>query len=66
MVRQDVNPSVATAKECAEQPAYNRNQDGTEERAPESVHFEARHDLADEFQHQRVDDQDKEAERDED
>src|SRR5437588_1556476 len=63
MVRQHVDPSVTAAKECAQEPAHEGDNDRAKNRAPEAVDLETRHNLAHELQHQRVDDQNEEAER---
>src|SRR5690349_10864081 len=60
---QDMNTAVTTAEKRAEQPAYERNNDRAEHRTPKSVDLKAGHDFADDLQHQRIDDQNEEAQR---
>ncbi len=54
MVREHVNASVASTEKRAQQPTNNRNDDRAEKGAPETGNFKARHDLTNEFQHQRI------------
>ena len=62
MMRQHVDSSITPAKECAQQPADEGNNDRAKNRAPEAMDLKARHNLAHELQHQRVDYQNEEAE----
>src|SRR5437870_9465418 len=54
MMREHVNTSVAPAKKCTEQPTDDRNDNRAEKRAPETGNFKTLHYLANEFQHQRI------------
>ena len=54
VMREHVDTSVAAAKKCTQQPADNRNDDRAKKCAPEAWNFKTWHDLANEFQHQRV------------
>jgi len=64
MMSEDMHPPVTPAKKCAEQPAHDRNDDRAENCAPEPRNFETRNNLTHELQHQRVDDQNEDSERD--
>jgi hypothetical protein len=66
MVSQDVDPSVAASEKRTQQPADKRDDNRADNRAPEAVDFETGNDLANEFQHQRVDDQNEQSKRDQD
>ena len=65
-MRQDVNATVAPAEKRAQEPADKRDNDRTEDRAPKTVHLETRHDFTDQLQHERINDQNKKAERHQD
>src|SRR6266536_2900480 len=54
MMCEHVNTSVAAAKKCTEQPTDDRNYDRAEKRAPETGNFKTLHYLANELQHQRI------------
>jgi hypothetical protein len=56
MMGKRINTPIASAEKCAEQPTDNRNDDSAEKGRPEAGHLKTGYDLADEFQHQRVDD----------
>jgi hypothetical protein len=57
-----MNAAVASPKKCAEHPTDDGNYDRAEKGWPEAWDLKTRHDLADEFQHQRIDDQNEETE----
>ena len=63
MMREHVDTSVASTEKCTEQPAHDGNYDRAEKCAPEAGNFKTWHYLADEFQHQRIDDQNEHAQR---
>ena len=54
MMRKHVNTAIAAAKERAQQPADNRDDDRAKKSPPETWNFKTWHDLANEFQHQGV------------
>ena len=54
MMREHVDASVAATKKSAQQPTDDRNDDRAEKGAPETGNFKTWHYLANEFQHQRV------------
>src|SRR5438105_1764310 len=56
--------SVTSTKKRAQNPAHERNDQRPENCAPKTGHFETNQNLAHEFQHQRVDDQNENAEGD--
>ena len=66
MMREHMDTSVASTKKCTEQPAHDGNYDGAEKCAPKAGNLKTWQYLADEFQHQRIDDQDEHAQRNED
>src|SRR5438093_1113927 len=65
VMREHMNTSVASTEKCAEQPAHDGNYDRAKKRAPEAGNLKTWQDLADEFQHQRIDDQNEHAQRNE-
>ena len=64
VMREDVDTSVAAAEKRAQQPADNRDDDGTKKCAPETWNIKTWHDLPNEFQHQRVNNQNENAQSD--
>jgi len=63
MMREHVDTSVASTEKCTEQPAHDGNYDRAEKCAPEAGNLKTWQYLADEFQHQRIDDQNEHAQR---
>src|SRR3954469_21512380 len=57
-----MHTTVAAAEESAEQPTHKRDDDRSEECAPETRHTKTGYDLPDEQQDQRIHDKDEKAE----
>ena len=65
MMRKHMDAAVAPTKERTEQPAHDGNYNRAEKCAPKAGNLETWQYLANEFQHQRIDDQNEDAQRDE-
>jgi hypothetical protein len=61
-MRDRIDESITPAKERAQHPTYEANQDRSPKSAPETVHVEAMHKLVDQEQHETVHDKDEKAE----
>ena len=59
------SPQGLFEKDAGEDPAYETDQDGAEESSPEATYMEAPYQAGHQPEHQRVDDQQKEAQSDE-
>ena len=64
-MREHVDAPIAPAKERAHYPADDADNNRAPERAPKAGDLKTWHYLANEFQHQRIDNQNKHAQRDE-
>jgi hypothetical protein len=65
MMREDMDAPIASAKKRAEQPAHDRNYNRAEKCAPETGNLKTWQYLGNEFQHQRIDDQNEHTQREE-
>jgi hypothetical protein len=65
MMGEHMDAAVASTKERTEQPAHDGNYNRAEKCAPKAGNLETWQYLANEFQHQRIDDQNEDAQRDE-
>jgi hypothetical protein len=57
-MRENVYASVASTKECAQNPADDADDNRAPERAPKTIHVESHHDARDHQKHEAIHDQD--------